>query len=355
MFFRKKSANEDEIIQLLRGLRHPASNRALGEMGLVEGAVLKNGEARFIIALDRDSQNDAAALRNLTEKAVRKLPGVKNARAIFTANAQGAPPGKPPGEFRAAGLGEIIAVLSGKGGVGKSTVAANLACALSQSGLRVGLLDADIYGPSVPRLFGLHGKPKTENNKLTPLEKHGVKVMSIGFIVEEDAPVIWRGPMVQKALRQMIEEVNWGTLDALVADMPPGTGDVQLSLMQSTPLSGAVVVSTPQELALTDARKAVAMLRRLNKPVLGIIENMSGFVCPHCGEKSDIFGAGGAREEARRGGDDYLGDIPLTPVLRETSDAGTPLVVAQPHHAAAQAFRDFAARVWLKLAARRKQ
>lgn len=239
------------------------------------------------------------------------------------------------------GVKHVIAISSGKGGVGKSTVAANLAVALAQKGLRVGLLDADIYGPSVPRLFGLTEKPRTENNKMVPLEKFGVRIMSIGFVVEEDTPIIWRGPVVQKAIRQLVEDVAWGELDALVLDMPPGTGDVQLTFVQSTPMAGGVVVSTPQDLALIDARKAIAMFRQLNVPVLGMIENMSG----------DIFGVGGVEAEAKRIGEEFLGAIPLALRLRETSDAGTPIVAAEPQNPLSESFCLYADRIWKKLEA----
>jgi ATP-binding protein involved in chromosome partitioning len=349
MFFGKKPANEEEIRKALGAIIHPARGTSLAELGMLEGVVLKDGEVTFVLQLAQGDQDKVQVLREVSEKAVSALPGIKQARAVFTAAAPPESARKPPSTFRADHLGKIIAVLSGKGGVGKSTVAANLAVSLAQKGLRVGLLDADIYGPSVPRLFGLTEKPEAKDNKLQPLQKFGLKIMSIGFILEEDTPVIWRGAMVQKAIRQLIEDVNWGELDTLVIDMPPGTGDVQLTFAQSTPMAGGVIVSTPQDLALIDARKAIAMFRRVKVPVLGIIENMSSFACPHCGEKSDIFGHGGAKAEAQRLGESFLGEIPLDMILRNTSDSGTPITAQDPAHPLSQDFRRYADIIWDKL------
>jgi ATP-binding protein involved in chromosome partitioning len=240
-----------------------------------------------------------------------------------------------------------VAVASGKGGVGKSTTAVNLALALKANGLRVGILDADIYGPSLPRLMHVSGRPKTSGGRvLIPMENYGLKLMSMGFLVDEDTPMIWRGPMVISALTQMLREVTWGDLDILVVDMPPGTGDAQLTMAQQVPLAGAVIVSTPQDLALIDARKGLAMFNKVDVPVLGIVENMSTFVCPHCGERSDIFGHGGARHEAEKLDVPFLGEVPLTMEIRETSDAGTPVVVSAPDGPSAIAYREIATRVW---------
>ncbi|HVY12650.1 MAG TPA: Mrp/NBP35 family ATP-binding protein [Alphaproteobacteria bacterium] len=347
MFFTKKAPGEEEIRKTLGALHHSGRGHSFAELGLVEGVVVKEGEVTFVLQLLEGDQAHVPQLREIAENAVKSLPGVKSARAVFTAAAKPAPR-KAPSGFNAGHLGKIIAVLSGKGGVGKSTVAANLACALAKQGLRVGLLDADIYGPSVPRLFGLRDKPQTANNKMVPPEKFGLKVMSIGFVLEEDMPVIWRGPVVQKAIRQLIEDVAWGPLDVLVIDMPPGTGDVQLTFAQSTPLAGGVIVSTPQDLALIDARKAIAMLKRLDVPVLGILENMSGFACPHCGERSDIFGAGGAKAEADKIGEEFLGAVPLDINLRKTSDEGAPITVAEPASPLSEMFSHIAARIWQK-------
>ncbi len=254
------------------------------------------------------------------------------------------------------GVKTIIAVASGKGGVGKSTTAVNLALALAGFGLSVGILDADIYGPSMPRLLGLSGKPEVVDGRtMKPLEAFGVKVMSIGFLVEEETPMIWRGPMVMSALTQMLREVEWGDIDVMVADMPPGTGDAQLTMAQSVPLAGAVIVSTPQDLALIDARRGIAMFRRTEVPILGIVENMSTFICPNCGHQSDIFAHGGARREAERLGVPYLGEIPLAMPIRESSDAGRPIVVADPDGAQAQAFKAIARGVLDSLAGSRRR
>ena len=246
----------------------------------------------------------------------------------------------------------IIAVASGKGGVGKSTTAINLAMGLAAIGQRVGLLDADIYGPSMPRMAGITGRPVTapDGKKLRPMESYGVKVMSMGFMVDEDAPMIWRGPMVQSALQQMLGDVLWGELDVLVVDMPPGTGDAQLTMAQKVPLAGAVIVSTPQDIALLDARKAINMFRKVDVPVLGIVENMSYFCCPNCGHRSEIFAHGGARACAAKYGVDFLAEIPLDIEIRETSDDGRPIVVSEPEHPIAEAYRQLALTVRDKLA-----
>jgi len=249
------------------------------------------------------------------------------------------------------GVKSIIAVASGKGGVGKSTTAVNLAMGLAAIGQRVGLLDADIYGPSVPRMTGITGRPSaTEGQKLRPMESHGVKVMSMGFLVDEDAPMIWRGPMVQSALQQMLGDVLWGELDVLVVDMPPGTGDAQLTMAQKVPLAGAVIVSTPQDIALLDARKAINMFRKVDVPVLGIVENMSYFCCPNCGHRTEIFAHGGARACAAQYGVDFLAEIPLDVEVRTTSDAGRPIVATDPQHPLAEAYRGLALTVRDKIA-----
>jgi ATP-binding protein involved in chromosome partitioning len=258
-----------------------------------------------------------------------------------------APASHSQGKRGVPGIEAIIAVASGKGGVGKSTTAVNIALGLAANGLRVGVLDADIYGPSMPRLLNIHGRPQTIDGKiLKPMENYGLKVMSMGFLVDEETPMIWRGPMVMSALTQMLREVEWGRLDVLVVDMPPGTGDAQLTMAQQVPLAGAVIVSTPQDLALIDARKGLNMFKKVDVPLLGIVENMSYFIAPDTGKRYDIFGHGGARREAERLGVAFLGEVPLEMGIRESSDAGTPVVVSKPDGAEAKIYRDIASKVW---------
>jgi ATP-binding protein involved in chromosome partitioning len=339
-------ATRDEVLKALDRIIDPVSGRSVVQQDIVQG-------------LEVEAARGPAAepLRKACEDAVAALPGVLSVTAVLTAHQTSAPkphqhgpaPARPRPEPPAAmgipGVAAIIAVASGKGGVGKSTVAANLAIALGQRGLKVGLMDADIYGPSVPRLFDIREKPKTDGKKIVPIEKHGIKIMSLGFLIREDEAVVWRGPMVQSALTQMLNDSTWAPLDILVLDMPPGTGDAQLTISQRVPLRGAVIVSTPQDIALIDARKAIAMFEKTKVPVLGIVENMSTFVCPNCGHESHIFGHGGARSEARRLGVPFLGEIPLVPLIRETSDAGTPITVQAPHSKEAEAFRAIAQEV----------
>jgi ATP-binding protein involved in chromosome partitioning len=251
------------------------------------------------------------------------------------------------------GVRSIVAVASGKGGVGKSTTAVNLALGLAASGKRVGILDADIYGPSQPRMMGISGRPNSRDGKtLQPMVNYGVKCMSMGFLVAEDTPMIWRGPMVMSALEQMLRDVEWGELDTLIVDMPPGTGDAQLTMAQRVPLTGAVIVSTPQDIALLDARKGLNMFRKVDVPVFGIVENMSYFLCPHCGGRSEIFSHGGARREAEKLGVDFLGEVPLHIDIRETSDGGQPIVVSKPDSDFAKIYRSVADKVWKKIEAR---
>ncbi len=352
------------VLEALRGIKAPGFDADLVGQGLVSEIVINKGKVYFAISVDPARASELEALRRAAEKAVAQVPGVESVAVTLTADrapaggngrgeaAQRGSPFTRAGAARDArhrpggvpGVANIIAVASGKGGVGKSTVAVNLALALKERGLRVGILDADIYGPSMPRLLGLKGQPQQVADKLAPMEAYGVKAMSMGFLVDEETPMIWRGPMVMSALSQMLKDVAWGDLDVLVVDMPPGTGDAQLTMAQQVPLAGAVIVSTPQDLALIDARKGLNMFRKVNVPVLGIVENMSSFVCPHCGERSDIFGHGGARSEAARLGVPFLGEVPLLPAIRETSDLGRPVVATAPSSPAAEAFRDIAAR-----------
>ncbi len=348
------AVTEAEILNVLRGVLDPERRRDIVSLGMVSGLVVKDGNVGFSIEVDPARGQALEPLRQEAERVVQRLSGVTSATVVLTAHRPQAPAGRSEQQRRPAaapGIRSIIAVASGKGGVGKSTTAVNLALGMALEGARVGLLDADVYGPSQPRMMGVKGRPSTSDGKmLEPMRNYGVKVMSMGFLVDEETPMIWRGPMVMGAIQQMLREVNWGELDVLVVDMPPGTGDAQLTLAQQVPLAGAVIVSTPQDIALLDARKGLNMFRRVDVPVLGIIENMSYFACPHCGQRSDIFAHGGARKEADRLGVEFLGEIPLDIAIRETSDGGQPIVVSQPANAHAKSYRAIAKRLLAKLA-----
>jgi ATP-binding protein involved in chromosome partitioning len=354
---------EKEVLAALAAVMGPDGRTPLPASGALAGVSIQGGKVYLSIVADPSRASAAEPLRKAAEEAVRRLPGVDGVLATLTAErpaqSGAASPGPAvPGPRAAAatqragvtGVQHIIAVASGKGGVGKSTTAANLALGLAALGLKVGVLDADIYGPSMPKLFGINEKPQLLENKIMrPLSAFGLKIMSIGFLIEEEAPVIWRGPMVMSAIQQMLREVAWAPLDVLVVDMPPGTGDAQLTMAQAVPLAGAVIVSTPQDLALIDARRGIAMFRRVEVPILGLVENMSTFICPHCGGRSDIFGHGGARDEAKRLGIPFLGEVPLAMSIRETSDAGLPVVATAPDGPHAAAYRDIAGKVWATL------
>jgi len=350
-------ASKEDVLKALSRVTDPATGRNVVDAGMVQGLVLRDGNVGFAIEVPPARGRSAEPLRQACEDAVAHVPGVLSVSAVLTAHqeARAQPPaphgGHVPQRMGIPGVQSVIAVASGKGGVGKSTVAVNLALALSQLGLKIGLLDADIYGPSVPRLLGINQKPVSDGQKLQPIEKFGLKAMSIGFLVGEESPLVWRGPMVQSALTQMMNDVAWAPLDLLVLDMPPGTGDAQLTIAQRVPLKGAVIVSTPQDIALIDARKGLQMFRKTEVPVLGIVENMSVFVCPHCGEATHIFGHGGARATAEQLDAPFLGEIPLVPAIRETSDAGTPIVALAPQSVEAQAFLSVAKLVMEKIAA----
>jgi ATP-binding protein involved in chromosome partitioning len=354
---------EQQIITALKSVIEPAKQKDIVDLEMVSGLVVKDGNVGFAIEVDPAVGAKMEPLRKAAEKAVYDLPGVVSVTAVLTAQKPAGPAAAPdpqpaarPGGTAAKplvpGVRSIVAVASGKGGVGKSTTAANLALALATLNLRVGVLDADIYGPSQPRMLGISGRPNSPDGKiLTPLEGYGVKCMSMGFLVAEDTPMIWRGPMVQSALQQMLRDVDWGALDVLGVDMPPGTGDAQLTMAQQVPLSGAVIVSTPQDIALIDAKKGLNMFRKVDVPVLGIVENMSYFACPKCGHESAIFGRGGARREADKLGMEFLGELPLDMAIRETSDDGRPIVVSQPESPHAGAYVAIARRVWEKVSA----
>jgi ATP-binding protein involved in chromosome partitioning len=354
------AVTEEAVLTALRTVIDPDRKRDVVALGMVQGLAVREGHVGFTLEVERERGPKLEPLRHAAEKAVEAIPGVLSVTAVLTAQAAAPPPraqahghehGRAqPGKILAPGVKAIIAVASGKGGVGKSTTAANLALALAANGLEVGVLDADIYGPSMPRMLGISGRPSSPDGKtLEPMRNYGLRVMSMGFLVAEDTPMIWRGPMVQSALQQMLRDVNWGTLDVLVVDMPPGTGDAQLTMAQQVPLAGAVIVSTPQDIALLDARKGLNMFRKVDVPVLGIVENMSYFLCPHCGERSEIFAHGGARKEAERLGAEFLGEVPLDIVIRETSDEGRPIVVSRPESAHAEVYRKMAERIWQKI------
>jgi ATP-binding protein involved in chromosome partitioning len=363
--------SKDDVLAALGKISSP-DGVPLPATGKLSEIIVADGKVFFSITVDSAAVQQWESVRERAQQAIRALPGVQSVMAALTAERAGgaaprpqAPPvgrarpgGPPPGGPTAAGpagipgVQAIIAVASGKGGVGKSTTAVNLALGLRDLGLKVGILDADIYGPSMPKLLAIRERPQTiGGNRLRPIERFGMPVMSIGFLIEEETPMIWRGPMVMSALTQMLREVEWGALDVMVVDMPPGTGDAQLTMAQQVPLKGAVIVSTPQDLALIDARRGIAMFRRVNVPVLGIVENMSMFICPQCGARSDIFGHGGARREAERLGVPFLGEVPLDIVIREKSDSGTPVVATVPDGVHAKFYREIAMRVRDGLAA----
>jgi ATP-binding protein involved in chromosome partitioning len=344
---------KDSVIGALKGISVSGGIDILSA-GILSEIVIHKDKVYFALNVPQKDARAYEPVRKAAEDAVKALPGVAGAVVTLTADTKGtsAPQSAPQGApgRGIGGVKYIIAVASGKGGVGKSTTAVNLALGFHQNGLRAGLLDSDIYGPSMPRLLAIREKPALAgDNLLLPVEKYGLKVMSMGFLVDEETPMIWRGPMVMSAITQMLKDVAWGEIDIMVVDMPPGTGDAQLTLAQQVPLAGAVIVSTPQDLSLIDARRGLNMFKRVNVPVLGIIENMSFFVCPKCGERSDIFSHGGAKAEAERLGVPFLGELPLHMSIRETSDSGRPIVMAEPASVQAALYKSIAADVWGKL------
>ncbi|MDR7143188.1 iron-sulfur cluster carrier protein ApbC [Rhizobium sp. BE258] len=369
---------KEQVLETLKTVRGPDLEHNIVELGMVSDVFISDAKVYFSITVPAERARELEPLRQAAERVIKEMPGVKGALVTLTADkkaaSQSAPAARPAashaghdhhghshshapqpqqqrsGKIGVPGIGAIIAVASGKGGVGKSTTAVNLALGLLANGLKVGILDADIYGPSMPRLLKISGRPtQIDGRIINPMENYGLKVMSMGFLVDEETAMIWRGPMVQSALMQMLREVAWGELDVLVVDMPPGTGDAQLTMAQQVPLAGAVIVSTPQDLALIDARKGLNMFKKVEVPVLGIVENMSYFIAPDTGTRYDIFGHGGARKEAERIGVPFLGEVPLTINIRETSDAGTPLVASEPNGIVAGIYKDIAAKVWAEV------
>ncbi|HMF26357.1 MAG TPA: iron-sulfur cluster carrier protein ApbC [Pseudolabrys sp.] len=355
------AVSREQVLAALAKLPSPGGT-ALPDARVLSDIVISDDKVFFSLTVDASAVKAWEPVRKAAEDAVRRIPGVQSALVALTAERAAGAATRPPqmpaqAAPRAAhpadkvqpgipGVDAVIAVASGKGGVGKSTTAVNLALGLRDLGLKVGMLDADIYGPSLPKLLAIKEKPQTiGGTRLKPIERYGLTAMSIGFLIDEETPMIWRGPMVMSAITQMLREVEWGKLDIMVVDMPPGTGDAQLTMAQQVPLKGAVIVSTPQDLALIDARRGVAMFKRVNVPVLGVVENMSYFVCPSCGTRSDVFGHGGARKEAERLGVHFLGEVPLHMTIREKSDAGLPVVATEPDGPHAKIFRDIAAKV----------
>ncbi len=366
------AVTKDDVLAALAQVSSPRG-APLTAAGVLSEIVVNDGRVFFSISVDAGEAKAWESVRAAADAAVRAMPGVVSAMIALTAERKAAavappppatparrgvapvsahkppvsPGGSPMGrQADIPGVAAIVAVASGKGGVGKSTTAINLALGLRDLGLRVGVLDADIYGPSMPKLTGIREKPQLDaNKKMMPISRFGLAIMSIGFLVEEETPMIWRGPMVMSAVTQMLRDVAWGELDVMIVDMPPGTGDAQLTLAQGVALKGAVIVSTPQDLALIDARRGLAMFTKVGVPVLGIVENMSYFQCPHCGGRSDVFGHGGARHEAERLGVPFLGEVPLEMAIRETSDGGAPLVHSAPDSPHAAIYREIARQV----------
>ena len=355
------SVTKEQVLAALADVLDPDSRQNVVAGGLISGVVVRDGNVGFALEVDPAQGAAKEPLRKACEAAVDRLPGVLSVTAVMTAErqtsgqAQGQSPGQAHGHGHAGhaqqqasqllpGVKSVIAIASGKGGVGKSTTAVNIATAMAAQNVRVGLLDCDIYGPSIPRMLNLSGQPEMVGERtLRPMANYGIKCMSIGFLVAEDTAMIWRGPMVMQALEQMMRDVDWGALDVLLCDLPPGTGDAQLTMAQRVPLTGAVIVSTPQDIALLDVTRGINMFQQVDVPIFGVVENMSYYVCPQCGHRAELFHHGGARETAFRLGVDFLGEIPLDITIRTTSDAGRPIVVTQPESPHAEAYRRIAA------------
>jgi ATP-binding protein involved in chromosome partitioning len=348
------AVTREQVLGALAGVDSGTGGVDVVARGWVKDVLLKDGHVTFTLEVPAQLGPGLEPVRAAAEKAVNALPGVVSVTAVLTAASAPAPQqAQPRGGSAKLDLGSVkyvIAVASGKGGVGKSTTAANLALALGKQGRKVALFDADIFGPSMPRMMGLAGqRPTSDGKRVQPLESNGIKVMSIGFMIKEDDPIVWRGPMVMGALEQMLRDVDWGELDVMVIDMPPGTGDTQLTISQRVPLAGAVIVSTPQDIALLDARRGLNMFRKVEVPILGVVENMSYHICSNCGHREDIFDHGGAHRTADDCDAEFLGEIPLDIKIRATSDGGSPIVVAEPDSPHAKAYLAIARRIWEKL------
>ncbi len=343
--------SESQVYDVLKSVKYPGYNHDIVSSGVVQDMDISGQNVRVVLQLNTNQQDIAAQLKQTAEEAVRTIPGIGTVAAEVRLKEQaqpGAPQNRNPFANMSAlpGVRHVVAVASGKGGVGKSTVATNIAVALGMTGLRTGLLDADIYGPSIPLMMGVQQQPQvSSDNRIAPFVNHGIKMQSLGFFLGENAPVIWRGPMVMKAVQQLLKDTDWGELDALVIDLPPGTGDVQLTLVQTVPLTGAILVTTPQDLALLDVKKGAEMFKQVNAPLIGIVENMSFFVCPDCGKSTEVFRRGGGQKESERLGIPLLGRIPLDPVVCDTGDLGAPLVLSHPETSAAEEFKAIAATV----------
>ncbi len=352
LFSKQNTITEEHILDALRIVRDPDLHKDIVTLGFVKNIEIKNTDVQFTIELTTPACPVREELKMQSEQAIRKsFPEIKNIAIEMTASVRGE---IKPKEAILPFVKNTIAVASGKGGVGKSTVAVNLAVALAQEGAKVGLLDADIYGPSIPLMMGIvNGRPSLQNNKLIPLENYGVKVMSIGFLVDPMQAVVWRGPMASGALKQFMTDVEWGELDYLIFDLPPGTGDIQLTLAQTLPLTGAVIVTTPQEISLADVRKGFMMFQKVNVPTLGIVENMSYFLCSHCGEREEIFAYGGGKKASEELGVPFLGEIPISTNTRIGGDEGTPIVLKEPDSEQAKAFYTVARNMAAQISIRR--
>jgi ATP-binding protein involved in chromosome partitioning len=345
------SLTRETVLAALKTITDPISGGDIVSAGIMRALTVEGAEVRFVLEIDPARADAYGPVRDAAEKIVAALAGVEKVSALLTGHAAKTPPpdlkpakpSQPEGPQKIPGVDRIIAVASGKGGVGKSTVSANLACALAAQGRRVGLLDADVYGPSQPRMLGISGRPASPDGKtILPMRNHGVTMMSIGLMTNEDQAVVWRGPMLMGALQQMMMQVQWGALDVLIVDLPPGTGDVQMTLAQKADVDGAIIVSTPQDIALIDARKGIDMFNQLHVPILGMIENMSTHVCSNCGHEEHLFGHGGVAAEAAKLNVPLLAEVPLHLDVRLASDSGAPIVVSKPDSPQAQVFQDIA-------------